>query len=247
MVRGVLSLMVVAACGRIDFDPLEPPGPNSDAPIAGAPAIVANAAANAKTSELTYPLAIPPGDNRYLLVSLNVGNNCLADLPATVGVTYGTASLTRISELTGTPCGATSARTELWHMVAPPEGTADVVITLAAVGESLHSGALAFTGISPTAPVRESNSTTDQGLEAALSIDSKAGDLVVTTIGQGTGITAPGSREQEVYIRNVSAATTCDNTGASVAPADDPTTTATWTFSGFDQWQMLGVSLQPAS
>jgi hypothetical protein len=210
------------------------------------PAFVAAASANDKVvASLSYALAIPPGDGRFLLVSVQLGSNCTADVPNVVAVTYGGVALTRITAILGTPCGMTTTRSEQWQLVAPPTGAHDVAVTLATAGLTIHSGALAFTGIDPMTPVRATAIARGNGAQSAVTVTSQPGDLVVNTVGQGAGIDATGAGQTERFKRNASGSDTLDNSAASTAVADGSTTTMTWTFKIADEWQSISSALQP--
>ena len=210
------------------------------------PAFEAAASARgAGGASLTYSLAIPPGAGRFLLVSVQLGSNCTAAVPAVTGVTYSGLALTRITTIVGTPCGMTTTRSDQWQLVAPPEGAHDVVVTLAGNASTVHSGALAFTGIDQTTPVRASAIARGDGTQSSVGVASQPGDLVVNTVGQGDGIGAPGAGQTERFKRNASGDNTLDNSAASTAAAAGTTTTMTWAFTVTDEWQTISSALTP--
>jgi hypothetical protein len=68
-------------------------------------------------------------------------------------------------------------------------------------------------------------------------IASDPTDLVVDTIGQGTGIDSPGSGQTSRFVRNVDTTNTQNNTAASTAPGAS-SLALTWNFTGMpDEWQ----------
>lgn len=215
-----------------------------DATIPPAFAAVASAR-GAGVASLTYSLVIPPGAGRFLLVSVQLGSNCTAAVPAVAGVTYSGLALTRITTIVGTPCGMTTTRSDQWQLVAPPDGVHDVVVTLAGDADTIHSGALAFTGIDQATPVRAAAIARGDGTQSSVDVASQPGDLVVNTIGQGGGIVAPGAGQTERFKRNAGGGNTLDNSAASTATAAGTTTTMTWTFTVNDEWQTISSALQP--
>lgn len=207
--------------------------------------VVATSAANANAASLSYPLTIPQGTNRFLLVSVQIGVTCPAILaPVITSVSYAGASLTPITQILGTPCGLVTTRSAQWGLVAPAAGASNVVITLAGIGQTVHSGALAFTGINQATPVRASQTASGTGTSSTVTTSSSAGDLVVNTVGQGNSITAPGGGQTQRYVRNVNTSNTLNNSAASTAPGA-AMLTMTWTFGSADEWQTISSSLRP--
>ncbi len=205
-------------------------------------------AASAQTgvsNTLTYALTIPAGANRLLIVSAQIGSNCASSTPTVTGVTYAGVALTRITSIVGTPCGPAATRSEQWRLIAPATGTNDVVVTLSAIPDSLHSGAMAFAGVDQAAPVRAFASASGTGLSSFVSVTSAIGDLVVNTVGQGGSVTAPGGGQTQRFLFNWSSSTTLDNSAGSTAPGA-ASVAMTWTFGSSDEWQTMSSSLRPA-
>jgi hypothetical protein len=241
---GLGSLIVMAACGRTGFDPIDV---DPDASRVPPPLLVASTnARTSDTSSLSFLLTVPPGIDRFLIVSVGVGSACGDLSVATVtGVTYAGVPLERIDAVTGTPCSANVTRSEQWQLVAPAMGTNDVVITLSEPGLTLHGGALVFTGSSQTTPVRASMTGQGAGMEASVAVLSAIGDLVVSTVGQGDAIIATGIGQTPVLLLNGSGANTLDNSAASTALGAAPVVAMDWRFEISDEWQMIVSSLQP--
>jgi hypothetical protein len=160
-----------------------PPDGLSDAALVSPPVLVASAKTRtAGTSSLLFPLTVPPGVDRFLIVSAGIGSERMDPNVAMVtGVTYAGVPLKRIDAATGTTCGANVTRSEQWQLVAPAMGTNDVVITLSEPGLTLHGGALAFTGSNQTIPVRASMTGRGANTAASVVVPSAIGDLVVSS------------------------------------------------------------------
>ena len=217
----------------------------ADAMIQTAAVSAATVGAASNSSILTYALTIPAGTHRFLLVSVQVGSNCPSDVvPNTISVTYNGVALTKITALVGTPCGALSTRSEQWQLVAPATGMHDIVVTLAADAKSVHSGAIAFTGIDQLSPVRGTATASGVGTSSSVMVASAVGDLVVNTVGQGNSITAPGAGQTQQFLHNVDTSNTLNNSAGSTAPGA-ALVTMTWTFGASDQWQTISSSLRP--
>ena len=240
-----------------DAAPGDAAGPDASSPDAASPDAAAAVTPPSRTMEahahtlgaspmaLSYALAIPAGAQRYLLVSVQIGANC-GDNPtaATTSVTYAGIALTRIAQVTGTPaCDVAATRSEQWGLVAPPS-SGTVAITLAGPVKTIHSGALAFAGVDPANPVRGSVALAGAGTTSSLAIASALDELVVNTVGQGTGISAPGAAQTAAFIQNATTHNTLDNSAASTAPGA-AVVTMTWTFGGIDEWQSISTSLRP--
>ena len=211
--------------------------------IAAVSAATVGAASNSST--LIYSLTIPAGTSRFLLVSVQLGTNCPSGLvPNTLSVTYNGVALTPITAIVGTPCGITTTRSEQWQLIAPATGMHDIVVTLAADAKSVHSGAMAFTGIDQLAPVRSTATASGTGTSSSVTVASAVGDLVVNTVGQGNSITAPGAGQTERFLHNVDTSNTLNNSAGSMAPGA-ASVTMTWTFGASDEWQTISSSLRP--
>jgi len=208
-------------------------------------------AAGGAVGSLTYALTVPAGTDRALIVSVQLGSDCAGTaVPTVSGVTYATVALTRITSILGTPCAPGTTRSEQWQLVAPATGTNNVVVTLSgATQSSIHSGALLFTGVHQTTPVRAFNSASGgpasgNGASSTVNVTSAAGDMVVNTVGQGCGITSAGQTQR--FLNNVNCGTTLNNSGGSTAPGA-ASVTMTWTFTSADEWQTISSALQPSS
>lgn len=208
---------------------------------------VATAEANAgAVASLTYPLTIPAGTDRALIVSVQLGSNCATAVPTVSGVTYAGVALTRIRTIAGTPCGLATTRSEQWRRIAPATGTNNIVVTLsAATGFTIHSGAMAFTGVAQTTPVRASAAARGTGTSSTVTVTSAVDDMVVNTVGHGCGITAAGQTQR--FLNNVSCGNTLDNSAGSTAAGAAPSVAMTWTFGVSDEWQTISSSLRPSA
>ena len=198
----------------------------------------------ANTASLTAPMTVPPGEDRFLIVTVGIGSACTDPIQIVLGVSYAAMPLARLDAISGTGCGPDGARSEQWRMVAPPVGTNDVIVQLSAPGLTVHVGALAFTGVNQASPVRASSTGSGSGVSASVTVTSAAGDLVVASVGQGGMIVSPGPGQNPALIDNVTSANTLDNTAASTAPGSAPAVTMDWSFQVVDEWQMVVSSLR---
>ncbi len=134
------GLVLLTACGRLNFEsaeladdaagdaPVVTDGP-LDAPL-DAPTAMLNNKAAVDTALFAYTVTVPTRRGA-LVVTVHIGSNCAPadlDVPFLDGVVFAGVGMTRIKELVGTPCGPTLTRSEVWLLVDPPAGSADVVI-----------------------------------------------------------------------------------------------------------------------
>ncbi len=222
--------------------------PPADAPTDAMPEVAAFAAATAASSagsdNLSYGLNVPAGTSRYLLVSVQLGTNCVIAAPTVSTVSFNGDAMTRITSVVGTPCGPSTTRSEQWGLVAPDVGNFNVVVTLSGTANTVHSGAMAFQGISQAMPVRGFMTGSGAGTSSTVTVASVVGDLVVNTVGQGNSVTAPGGGQSQRYIHNVNTSNTLNNSAGSTAPGA-ASVTMTWTFGSTDEWQTISSSLRP--
>lgn len=241
----------MAACGRYGFVAQDAVtdaiSEAADGPHVSAPVLVGSAKEHTSdSSTLVFPLTVPPGVDRFLIVSISIGSACTDTTVATVtGVTFADVSLTPIEMITGTPCSAKATRSEQWQLVAPAMGTNNVRISLSEPGLTVHGGALLFTGVDQTIPVRASMTGRGGSRAATVAVPSAVGDLVVSSVGQGDSIIGTGTGQAPAFLQNSSADNTLDNSAASTAPGVAPTTALDWIFGSTDEWQMIAASLRP--
>lgn len=257
MVRACwVSLVVIAGC---EFNPAAPitidgttevvvdadPGGFSDAAGLQLPSFAAAAViSRKKAANVTLPLTIPSGSERFLIVSVQLGTNCFSSAPNVVSVRYNGVALAQLATISGTPCGLGGTRSDQWQLVDPATGTHDVVVTLSNEADTVHCGALAFTGVNQTTPVRATAKASGAGDSSSVTVASAVDDLVVNTVGQGNSIEAPGVGQTERFLHNVNSFNTLNNSAASTAPGASMVT-MTWTFGMDDEFQTISSSLRP--
>jgi hypothetical protein len=254
MVRGLAVIAMLSGCdGVFGLHELHLPT-GSDAGIDSPPsklevAAQAHSHSSGPGSALVYPLTVPPGVDRVLLLYIALGSNCPPGALSLANVvTFGYAALppTRLERVVGTPCSASASSSEVWMLVNPPVGTADVAFSLDTPVQSIHSAAIVLTGVDTAAPSRGCVSQYQVGDASIVTVPSAPGELVLSFIAQGKGIAAPGADSQLLYLENVNDFTTLNNSAASMLEGVTPDALATWNFIGTDQWQAIACSLRPA-
>src|SRR5579862_1048186 len=133
-------------------------------------------------SSLTFSKTVGSGSNRLLLVGISTKGNQNA-----TGVTYGGVAMSRVLMLQNADW------VEVWRLVAPATGTANVVITLTG-GANFSAGAISFTGVDQGAPLGGVNITSGSSTAPSVTVNSRAGDMVFDVmITQDAGATAPAA------------------------------------------------------
>lgn len=240
MVAARTLALALSLCGCHRVFGVEPP---DDAVLT--PTFVGAASLySTQATGLSYSSTTPDGSGRVLVVMVQLGSKCDPPTPNVSGVTYAGMPLAQIASILGTPCGLQATRSEQWLLVDPPVGTADVIVTLDGEALSVHSGALSFIDVDTTDPVRAVATGTNTGSTSTVTVTSATGDLVLCTVGHGSGITGPGGDAMPSFVNNVDISNTLNNAGASTMPGDEPIATSTWTFQTIDEWQSIATSLR---
>lgn len=211
--------------------------------------------ANANGS-MTWAHTVTSGSNRLLLVWLAGENATDGNAGTWSGVTYNGAALTK-AKSHYTVEGVATVSAELWYLVNPPVGTADIVATANAgdVTPAVHAQghAIGLTGAAQAAP--------EATLDAGSSADSTSGSLPITTLtANALIIDFMASNREEIPAPGVNQTllTTALNTDASAqgqasATSSRVTTAAgaytqSWTFSvAFGRIAYLAASIAAAA
>ena len=191
-------------------------------------------------STLTWSHTISAGANRILIVGTS--NTLATDSSKTItGVTYGGAPLTRA----GFQANGTKVRAEIWFLMNPAIGTANVVVTLPSATD-LTGGSLGFTGVDPQTGLgtfaSASGSTTAPTVAVAAIGNSS---IVVDTLGAvGTTGTATAGAGQTARWNLSTGATTADvRGGGSTELATASSVTMSWTLGTAHEWAIGAISV----
>ncbi|MFQ5858700.1 MAG: hypothetical protein ACE5LU_24120 [Anaerolineae bacterium] len=106
------------------------------------------------------------GSNRMLVVGVSIRNQ---QNETVSGVTYAGTPLTFV----GTRSNETSARIEIWQLVAPAVGTDNVVVTLSAPAKII-GGAISLTGVDQTTPIAASAFTAGSSTNPTINLSNVA-------------------------------------------------------------------------
>lgn len=211
--------------------------------VSGTPTETSNTA----TSTATWSHTVPTGSTRLLLVTIGIWDP-LGETSVS-SVTYGGAALARVTGLTP-PDSADAGLVDMWYRLAPAEGTANIVVTLADVHAILLTGAVDFTGVDQTTPFGTPATATGTAATITVNISSATGELVVDAVKSfRTGNTAlsPGANQTE-HVDINSGAT---DSHAVSTEAGAATVTMSWTYTDGTltdySWATAGVSLKPSA
>jgi len=131
-------------------------------------------ASGSTVSTLTWSHTVGSGSNRVLMVgtSLRDGNKTVTT------VTYGGTPLTR----RGFQNGAGNAnRVEIWSLIAPSSGTANVVVSLSGTIDVV-GGAISFSGVDQATPFGTFVSAQGTSTAPSVTATSAAGEVVLDTL-----------------------------------------------------------------
>jgi hypothetical protein len=125
---------------------------------------------NITGSSATWTHTVNSGVNRALFVEI-----ATTEAVQATGVTYGGVALTPVLQYTD------ARRIEIWVLVAPPVGTANVVVSFSGSTGAL-CGATTFDGVKQSSPVGDQQTksgTSLLGLTAHVTVASAPGDMVI--------------------------------------------------------------------
>ncbi|MBP1647650.1 MAG: hypothetical protein H6Q30_1095 [Bacteroidetes bacterium] len=198
----------------------------------------ATSSALGSSSTLTWPHTTGTGDDRLLIVGVsNRRSNRTVS-----GVTYAGRSLTRAGFRNSV---LSTSRLEIWYLLAPPPGSADVIVTLSA-STDLVCGAISFSGVDQTTPLGPFTSAIGLGVSASLSLASAANEIVVDVVTAPgfAGSLTPGVGQTTNW--NMGTGTGGSNVhGGSSNRAGASSVTMSWALGGLSDWAIGAVTLKP--
>jgi hypothetical protein len=228
---GALACCVLAGC-------LVTCAPAQAAISADGPAVTAVSSSN--TTSLTWSHTVGSNSNRILIVSISFRDGNVS----ASSVTYGGAALTLIGAVNS---GGNQNRTEIWYKLAPPTGTASVVINMTASKE-VAGASVSYYGVSQTTPLGTYSAAGNNGTTtASVSVSSAAGQLVIDTVttngdANSLAVTFPALQTQlwNIYTGSGDAG---NARGAGSTQPGAATTTMTWTLGIAKAWSIVAVPL----
>src|SRR5262245_16341287 len=125
----------------------------------------------------TLPHTVGVGNDRILIVGVSTFNSA----KTVTAMTYAGQPMTRIGFLDG-GTGSNDRRMEMWRLVNPPMGTANVVVTMSSASKTVV-GAASFFGVDPTTPHGAFASNEANSNLATLTVPSAVGALSIDVDG----------------------------------------------------------------
>ncbi len=191
------------------------------------------ATASGGASSLTFSHTVNSGSNSILVVEVASSHGGASDPVSSV--TYGSQTLT----LAGSASLPNSETTDIWYLLAPTVGTANVVVTLTG---SCHfvAGATDYFGVSQTTPWGTLVTATGSASSTpSVSVASAAGQLVIDSIvdqGDAGSITPSGTGQTQLWNQATGTAAG-DALGGGSYQAGASSVTMSWTEGTAHNWR----------
>jgi outer membrane lipoprotein-sorting protein len=201
-----------------------------------------SAATTTAQTSLTFSHTVASGADRILVVSVAISDNNTS----INSVTYGGQALTFLeSEVQS---GGGGVKTELWYLVAPTQGTANVVVQTASA-ETIVAGATTFYGVDQVQPFGSPATAAGTGNSISGTISSAAGELVIGTVAVHDRPTITNGPGQTGLYGLVGTGVTPIHGGAATEPGAASVTmsgTASGGGAGGGQWALVLATIKPS-
>jgi hypothetical protein len=181
------------------------------------------------------------GDNRLMLVGVGIYRDESSNRHISA-ITYAGQSLTKYAERNNTDG---TVRTEIWYLVNPPSGTANVVINTSGSSARLITGIATFVGVDQTSPLGTAQTFGANSGNPTVTVTSETGGLVFdVTARDNNGSWTPGAGQFERWdLSNGS-----DLTGAGSTEAGLASVVMSWTSDdNSQQISQAAVPIRPAT
>ena len=191
-------------------------------------------------SSLSFAHTVNSGTHGILLVEVAGTHGNAADPVSSV--TYGGQSLTYV----GAANLPNNTFADIWYLLAPPAGTANVVVTTAG-SQHFMAGATDYFGVNQTTPLGTLYTATGFSTTPSVTLASAAGQLVVDSLGthgDAAWITPTGPGQTQLWSQNTGGASG-DGLGGGSDQAGAASVTMSWSEGGNDQWALAAIGLNP--
>jgi hypothetical protein len=185
------------------------------------------------------------GSYNNLMLIVGVQTEGTSGVQAT-GVTYAGVALTKVDQAEATSSGYYQDVSQ-WYLIAPPVGTANVVVTWSASLTDRTAGAISLYNISQQAPEASASNSNNSGTTTTNITTLSDGACIVDMFGsgQGQGNLAPGPDQTQRYIQ--SSGGTTSGGGSTKYLATAGTTSMTWTQTGINRSAQVVSAYAPAA
>ena len=195
---------------------------------------------NGGAASLTFSHTVNNGADDILLVEV-AGTHGNAGDPVS-SVTYGGQSLTYL----GAANLPNDTFSDIWYLLAPSAGTANVVVTTAG-SQHFVAGATDYFGVDQTTPLGTLATATGSSSTPSVTLASMAGQLVVDSLGtrgDAGWITPTGPGQTEVWSQSTGGAAG-DGLGGSSYQPGAASVTMSWSEGNNEHWTLAAIGLNP--
>ena len=202
-----------------------------------------NATAGAGASSLTWSHTVNSGSNGILVVQVAVHQSGANETVSSVA--YGGQALTLI----GTVQDAKNEEVELWSLVAPNVGTANIVVNVSGA-TTFAVGATDYLGVDQSAPLGTLTSASGKSATPTVTVTSAAGELVIDTVsvqGDMYPISPSGAGQTQLWNADSGGHSGGDAVGGGSSQVGAASVTMSWTVSKSNNWAIGAVSLHQAT
>ena len=197
-------------------------------------------ATGVKKSSITWTHTVADGANRILVVATAHRDNT----KYVKTVTYGGLPLSIRMSAGG---GSATSSAAIWYMVAPPVGTASVVVTMSTSAD-VAASATTFTGVDQTTPFTPGAASASISTTASVSLTSAVGQVVLAAVAaNGDAKTLVESWSNNLLWTDGSGTGSSNVRGASATRSGGGTVTVGWTLGASKAWGIVATCLRPAS
>ncbi|HXI69413.1 MAG TPA: immunoglobulin domain-containing protein [Verrucomicrobiae bacterium] len=210
--------------------------------INSAVSVEATTVTSSNTSQLTWSHTVGTNANRMLMVATSHrnGNNSVT------GVTYGGVALTKIGS-TNAPSNVNSC--SLWQLLAPPSGTAPVVVNVSGGAQDIVAGATSFAGVNQSTPLGAFAASADKDNQSGpttVAAAANPGDLVMAVlIANASAVSATNASGQAALWNLKTGTGGSDIIGASGIATGGTNVSLTWKLGAGAPWALGAVAIKP--
>lgn len=247
----VLALPLVAVALML-LSPQEASAQFGDVTLANTP--VSGSSGSTPGTNLTWSHTVPPSANRLLIVSIAI-HRTAGVTPNVNSITYAGSPMTGIVAATGNSQD-NSKRTEIWGLVAPAVGTANIMVTLSAPG-NVVGASYSWASVDQAAPIFNAgnnaaiNTPSNQAAVLAICPSAFAQSAVIDVVATEDGISCtPATSQLFVHSETTTDSNAGDNLlgrGGCLDPPPMQFNVMQYTLSATDFWCISTLTLNPAA
>ncbi len=186
-------------------------------------------------TSLSWQHTVGSAQNRILVVGVSYSG-----IAAASSVTYGGAGLTKIGS---THTAANVNGLDLWYMIAPPTGTANVVVTFSSATKII-GGSRSFRAVSQTTPLGTFSQAIGSDKNANVTVSSAIGQIVLDVLSANqptNGVTVGAGQAQQWMLET--GTTSSDVLGAGSTESGTPPVTMSWQLASRQDWAVGAVPI----